>query len=231
MTTVTEAARASLRDERPNLLRGLGTIAILGCAVFSATILVADVVVPDHDWMADTISDLGAGPYEMIVDVGIYAYAAALIACAVGAAHAHLDGTRWSAAIYALILLGLIVFLVGARNEYGDAATGGPVIHVYLVYALGALFAFVPWAMSAGVAKVSPRLGRVCRLVSFVWIPLAPAFFFMPDGYDGLYERMLGVVTFAFVVTMGIAFYRIAEAVDPMGEGGGRAVPSAASRP
>ena len=214
MTILDDAARARLRDERPGLLRGLGTIAIAGCAIFSISILIADFVVPDHDWLADTISDLGAGRFEMIVDVGIYAYSASLLACAVGAAHAHLDGTRWSWSIYGLLLLGMIVFLVGARNEYGDGDSEGPVIHVYLVYALGALFAVIPWAMSKGVARVSPTLGTACKVVTVLWIPMAPAFFLLvPDAYDGGYERLLGLVTFVFVVTLGLTFLRVARAV------------------
>ena len=196
------------------MLRGCAWIAILGCAVFSLSILIADFVVPNHDWLADTISDLGAGKYEYIVDIGIYAFSAALLACAVGGAHAHLDGTRWSGSVFALILLGLIVFLVGARNEYGDSDQDGAVIHVYLVYALGALFAVVPWAMSKGVSRVSATLGRVCTAVSVLWIPMAPAFFFMPDGYDGGYERVLGLLTFAFVLSLAVAFLRIADGVD-----------------
>ena len=199
--------------EHPHLLRGLSLIAFAGCALLALSILVADVVVPDHDWMADTISDLGAGRYEYIVDVGIYGYAAALLACAVGAAHAHLGGRRWSWGIYGLILLGLIVFLVGARNEYGDADQDGAVIHVYLVYALGALFAVIPWAMADGLDVASPRLGFAARAVSVAWIPMAPVFFFLPDGADGIYERVLGLVTFAFVAAMALAFRRRADAI------------------
>ena len=191
--------------EHPHLLLGTAALAIGGCLVFALSILVADFVVPDHDWMADTISDLGAGRLEGIVDVGIYSFSAALIACAVGAAHAHLGGRGWTFGIYGLIATGLIVFLVGARNEYGDADHDGVVIHRYLVWALGALFAVLPWAMSEGVGRVSPRLRSLCRLVTVVWVPLAPLFFVVPTEIDGLYERLLGLVTFAFVGSVALA--------------------------
>ncbi|WP_146204872.1 hypothetical protein [Jannaschia seohaensis] len=109
----------------------------------------ADLVVPHPDAIADTISDLGAGRHEMIVDIGIYAYALSLIALAVGASHAHLGGLGWTLGIYGLILTGPIVFLVGARNEHGDGDHDGPVIQVYLVSALDLAFSVIPWAMSA----------------------------------------------------------------------------------
>lgn len=190
--------------EHPHILNGMAALAIAGPVIFSLSILIADFVVPDHDWLADTISDLGAGKYEYIVDLGIYAYSMSLIACAVGAAHAHLGGRGWTLGIYGLILTGLIVFLVGARNEYGDADQDGTVIHVYLVYALGALFAVIPWAMSAGAGAISRTLGILCKVATILWVPLAPVFFFMPDGIDGIYERMLGGITFLFVISIAL---------------------------
>ncbi|CTQ31744.1 DUF998 domain-containing protein [Jannaschia rubra] len=200
--------------EHPHLLRTLGWIALLGPAVFIAMLIVADVVVPDHDWIADTVSDLGAGRYEWIADVGIYAYSAALLACAVGAAHAHLGGRGWTFGIYGLILLGLIVFLIGARNEYGDGDSEGWEIHSYLVWVLGALFAAVPWAMSEGAGRIAPALKWSCRAVTVLWVPLAPPFFIFPTGWDGLYERMLGAITFVFVVSIGFALIGRARAIE-----------------
>jgi hypothetical membrane protein len=185
--------------EHPHILFGMAIIAFMGMAVFAASILIADFVVPGHDWMADTISDLGAGEYELIVDVGIYAYSASLIALAVGASHAHLGGRGWTAGIYALIVTGLIVFLVGARNEYGDGDSEGPVIHIYLVWALAIAFATVPWAMARGASAIRPIYGKICCASALIWILTAPLFFLVPDGVDGLYERFLGLITFVFV--------------------------------
>ena len=219
MTTVTQ--HPSVHDgpddpgaERPTFLRFLAALALGGCALFAVTILIADFAVPDHDWVADTISDLGAGKREWIVDIGIYGYSAALIACAVGAAHSHMGGRGWSFGIFGLIALGLIVFLVGARNEYGDHDDDGAVIHTQLVWALGLLFAIVPWAMSAGAGAVSDRLKWLCRGVTLAWVPLAPAFMLVvPDSWDGLYERGLGLITFAFVAAIAAVLLLRADAV------------------
>lgn len=208
--------------EHPHLLRSLAWIAIAGCVVFAISILIADQVVPEHDWMADTISDLGAGRYEFIVDMGIYAYAGSLFACAVGAAHAHLGGRGWTLSIYGLILTGLLVFLIGARNEYGDGDDEGWVIHSYLVYAIGLTYAVMPWAMSEGMGRISKRLKWIARGVTVAWVPLAPIFFFFPNGYDGAYERFLGAVTFVFVIALAATFFGRAAAID------GRVQPSGA---
>ncbi|MCK0167294.1 DUF998 domain-containing protein [Jannaschia sp. S6380] len=200
--------------EHPDILRGLAWIAMAGPVIFTVSILIADFVVPDHDWIADTISDLGAGRYEFIVDIGIYAYAASLIALSSGAAHAHLGGRGWTAGIFGLILTGLIVFLVGARNEYGDGDSEGWVIHTQLVWALGVAFAVIPWGMSAGADAISKTYGWMCRLATILWVPLAPIFFFLPTDIDGLYERMLGGITFVFVYAIALTLRGRAAALE-----------------
>ncbi|WP_308915283.1 DUF998 domain-containing protein [Jannaschia sp. LMIT008] len=206
--------------ERPTFLRLLATLALGGCAILAISILIADFAVPNHDWVADTISDLGAGKREWIVDIGIYSFSAALIACAVGSAHSHLGGKAWSLGIFGLILAGLIVFLVGARNEYGDADKDGAVIHGQLVWALGVLFAVVPWAMSYGAGTESNAAKWACRVVTILWIPAAPAFMLIvPDAWDGLYERGLGLLIFAFVGAMAYVLLSRARGVERMRNG------------
>ncbi|MCK0149565.1 DUF998 domain-containing protein [Marivita sp. S6314] len=191
-------------------MRALAGYAVLGCVIFGLSILIADWIVPDHDWIADTISDLGAGKYEYIVDIGIYAFSASLIAIALLAAHHHLGGTGWSAGLVAFAILGLIVFLVGARNEYGDSDQDGVVIHRYLVYALGLLMAAAPALMAHGARQVSPAHGRALIVLSVLWCLSAPVFFFLPTSVDGLYERALGLIAFAVVGTLAHLFYAVA---------------------
>ncbi|MEX3315962.1 DUF998 domain-containing protein [Sulfitobacter sp. PS-8MA] len=181
-------------------------MAILGCVIFAVSILIADFVVPDHDWIADTISDLGAGRYEFIVDIGIYAFSAALIACALLCAHLHQGQRKWSAGIIGLAGLGLIVFLVGARNEYGDHDTDGVVIHSYLVYALGVLMLLVPWLLSYGLAHCALGLAKTFKVLAVLWLLFAPPFFFLPTSIDGLYERGLGLIAMAMVILLGRFF-------------------------
>lgn len=188
---------------QPRYLIVLGWIGILSCAVFAGSVVVADLMVPDQRWMSDTISDLGAGELEFIVDIGLYAFSAGLIACALGASHIHLGGARWSWGIVGLAFLGLVVFLVGARNEYGDGDDEGVVIHSYLVYALGLLFFAVPMAMSWGARAAGVGFLRAFRFGAVVWALAAPPFFFVPDDVDGAYERGLMLLAFIFVISLG----------------------------
>ncbi len=194
--------------ESPFLVRVLGWYAITGCTVFAISILIADFVVPDHNWIADTISDLGAGKYEFIVDIGIYAFSASLVSIALLASHVHLGDQRWSIGVVGFAMLGLIVFLVGARNEYGDADHDGVVIHIYLVYAIGLLMTALPLLMANGAGRVSQKYRRFLFGVSIVWTLSAPVFFFLPDGIDGIYERYLGLIAMCAVCVLAMMFIR-----------------------
>ncbi len=205
---MTEEASTPAVESQPCLLIVLGWAAIAGCVIFAASILIADAVVPDHDWLADTISDLGAGRFEYIVDIGIYAFSASLLSVALLSAHAHMGGTGWSLGIVGLAALSLIVFLVGARNEYGDNDSDGVVIHIYLVYAIGALMTLVPLVMSAGAGRAGAGYRTALYIIAAVWTVAAPIFFFMPDSIDGIYERGLGLIAFALVITLARLFIR-----------------------
>lgn len=186
----------------------LAWLALAGCVVFAVSILVADFVVPDHDWIADTISDLGAGKYEYIVDIGIYCFSTSLIAVALLCAHVHLDGWRWSAGTLGFAALALIVFLIGARNEYGDADRDGAVIHIYLVYALGLLMVLIPLLMARGAGRINRFYARVLMVIAALWVVSAPVFFFLPTGIDGIYERYLGLLAFALIGAMAGLFLK-----------------------
>ena len=195
-------------DEQPRLLRFLSLLAVFGCVALTSSILIADFVVPDHDWIADTISDLGAGRYEFIVDIGLYTFSAALIGLALSAAHVHLGAWDWSVGIIALIVFGLLVFLIGARNEYGDNDSDGWVIHEYLVYGLGVAMTVACFALARGAARASPRYRRILIATGIVWVVSAPVFFFLPTDIDGIYERYLGAVSFVLILSLAHLFYQ-----------------------
>ncbi|MBI6629930.1 DUF998 domain-containing protein [Pontibaca salina] len=195
------------------LIYVLGWYAILGCVLLGISVLIADFLVPHHDWIADTISDLGAGKYEFIVDIGIYSFSASLVSIALLAAHVYLEGWRWGIGVIGFAVLGLLVFLVGARNEYGDNDSDGVVIHVYLVYALGFLFAVLPWAMSQGANRISAAYRQTLIGLSVLWAFSAPIFFFLPDSVDGVYERYLGLIAFCITITMARLFIHCAKSL------------------
>ncbi|MBM9594559.1 DUF998 domain-containing protein [Roseitranquillus sediminis] len=194
----------SIASEKSHLLVASGIIALLGAAALLIGVVVGSIFVPDHDWVAETISDLGAGPLEIIVDIALYGYAAGLISLSIGAAHAHLGDRWWSVGIFSLAIIAALVVMVGARNEYGDSDRDGIVIHIYLVYLLGVLFALAPLSMAKGAGSVHLGYRRIFRLCGVAWAVAAPVFFFVPTSVDGVYERLLGMI--ALIWTCSLAW-------------------------
>jgi hypothetical protein len=193
--------------QEPALLRFLAFTAFAGCAALALGTLIAPFFVPGYDRVADTISDLAAGEAEIFMALAFYGFAAGLMATALAAAHAHVDGRRWSVATVMLAVLAALVVIIGARNEYGDSDSDGVVIHIYLVYLLAVLVALVPLLMARGVAWGMPRSGRALVGLAILWIIAAPVFFFLHTGYDGLYEKLLGIVAAAIIVVLNLFFF------------------------
>lgn len=195
-------------ENQPMLMLILGWYVIVGCAALAVSILIADFVVPDHDWIADTISDLGAGRYEFIVDIGLYAYSAGVLCTALLAAHVHMGGKGRSVGILALLIFGMLVFLIGARNEYGDSDNDGWIIHQYLVYGLGVTVTVAAFTMAKGVQRADARYAHALRGFGALWVTSALVFFFLPTDIDGIYERGLGVIASAILITLAVFFIR-----------------------
>jgi len=192
--------------EQSCLLMLLGSLGLLGCASLVAGTVVAPFFVPGHDWVSDTISDLAAGNSQFIMDFALYGFSGGILAVALAASHAHQGGALWSSGVVALAILAVLVAIIGARDEYGDQDTGGIVIHIYLVYLLGALFLAVPFLMYR-IGSSHPRARRILTGLGLAWGLAAPVFFVLPTWVDGLYERVLGVIACAIVAVLATVFW------------------------
>ena len=161
-TAVRDASAHQESQSQPNLIIGLGWYVVFACAVSGITVLIADFVVPNHDWISDTISDLGAGKYEFIVDIGIYTLSSAFIATALLAAHIHLGGWRWSLGLVGLALLGLVILAKGAKRV--GVAYSRILVGISILWIVSApIFLFLP-------TKIDGIYERYLALIAFALI-------------------------------------------------------------
>lgn len=200
-------ARDHTVTERPYLLVTLAVIGVIGCVAVIAGMFAAQVVVPDHYWVSDTISDLAAGEWESVMDIALYGFATSLFAVSLAAAHAHLGGVFWSIGILTFVILAALIIVLGARNEYGDGDSEGVVIHIYLVYGIGALFTLAPLCMAGPVGVRHRWAGRTLIGLAVAWAILCPVFLLSPTSIDGLIERVLGLIACAIVCTLCAVFF------------------------
>jgi hypothetical protein len=197
-------------DVNRGFLKAMALVIWAGCVAVVVGLLIAQAMVPDHNWIADTISDLAAGENEIVMDVALYGFACSFFAAALGLSHVR--GWDWRLPVSALSMAGIaaLIVVIGARNEYGDNDSDGVVIHVQLVYALGVLMAAAPFLAARFAGEVRGGFGTGLRVLGALWIVAAPIFFFTDTAYDGLYERGLGVLAIAVVSILGAMFWRIA---------------------
>lgn len=197
----------------PAFLILLAGLAVAGSVALVAGNVIGSMVVPNHDWVSDTVSDLAAGRYEIIQDVALYGYAVGLAALALGTAHLHGGGARWSGLTLALMLIAICVIVIGARNEYGDGDNEGIVIHIYIVYAMGALFV-ATFSLAALVTRdMAPWFAKVSWAAAAFWSLGAPVFFMMPTAYDGAWERLLGLVSVLWTICFARVMWSIARGI------------------
>ena len=194
----------------PGFLRTLVWLTVIGSVGLVGGNIIGSIVVPGHDFVADTVSDLAAGRYEIIQDVSLYGFAMALLALGLASAHLHNGVTGWSALTICLVVLAVCVVVIGARNEYGDGDSEGVVIHIYVVYFLGALFAAVFALMGWHGARIAAFLKPLSWGCLVLWGVGAPIFFLLPTEWDGLWERGLGVITVVWALGYAIALHRFA---------------------
>lgn len=183
----------------------VGSIALVGANIWGS------IVVPDHDWIADTVSDLGAGRYEYIQDIGLYGYAFGLTAISLALAHLHSDHTAWNIGLASLSFCAIFIVIIGARNEYGDGDNEGVVVHIYLVYAMGALFAATFFGFAEGLDRIRPRYRAISYICGALWSVGAVIFFLMPTEWDGIWERGLGVITVIWVLSVSRALWQVSD--------------------
>jgi hypothetical protein len=62
--------------------------------------------------------------------------------------------------------------------------------------------------MSEGARCCGAIYGRILVGLSALWTVSAPVFFMLPTDVDGLYERYLGVIAMATVITLATLFLR-----------------------
>ena len=192
------------------LLRVCAVLGVTGAAALVGANVWGSLVVPGHDFVADTVSDLAAGRYEYIQDIGLYGYAVALLALTVALAHLHAEDGRWNIGLAALGLTALLVTIIAARNEYGDNDSEGVEVHIYLVYAMGVTFTLAFACFAEGLDAIRPRYRALSYVIAVLWAVGAVIFFLLPTEWDGLWERGLGILTVIWVVAVSRGLWTLA---------------------
>ncbi|MGB3299353.1 MAG: DUF998 domain-containing protein [Phormidesmis sp.] len=181
------------------LLLICGVVGIFGCASVLLTNAIGTVVVDGYNPISQTISDLAIAEKAWIQDTGLDLFAVSFITCAIGLLALNLGGLRWRAGAFTMLLLAVDIALIAEHNKYANREGVGTAIHIYCVYALGALFTAAPLLMAAGLRKISHGWYLYSLGTAASWAVLSPLFFFTPTSWDGAYERFISLIMITWV--------------------------------
>lgn len=194
--------------ERPELLVLCGLAGIVGMAAPMAILAISSVVA-EHDFFADTISDLARGPHKWIMDLGFYVNAAGLLSLAIASAHVHLGRWGWSIGVFLLALTGLVVVLLGLWDKF-DASAEAPAnwsAHTRLSILLGPLYLAGPLVMARGAAYVSRSYCWLFIVAAVLWIVLAAWYWMAPTAWDGFIEKAALLATMLWTLPLSWLYY------------------------
>lgn len=200
------AGCAPAANARPGIA-AFGAVGLAGAVVALAADAAAWLIHPSFDPMSETISDLAAGRYAIVSDIGLYALAGGMAALALGlwrlSDPAAAGGALWRAGCGAMVLAAIAIVLIGAYSEYGDGDLGGFEIHKELVIGLGLSQAAAPLLLAPGLARFGPGWRNVSLAFAALWLVAAPPFFFVPTSIDGGYERLVALAMVAWIGALG----------------------------
>ena len=194
-----------------------GTFGLVGCAAIVVTSAVGTAVHSEIGFVDDTISDLAVGRHAWIQDTGLHLFALGMAAVGAALYRWDLDGRAWRIGCLLLLAVAACIATIALRSEYGDDDPGGFVIHDELVYAVGLFFPAVALLTANGFRYFGEGWFRFNAAVAVLWIVLAPLFFVVPAAWDGLYERLVGLLMIGWLAATSVLLIRVRAELRPDG--------------
>lgn len=189
----------SVKKANSKLLLVYGLIGLLGCISVVVTDLIGIVVVDGYNPIAQTISDLAINRKAWIQDIGLNLFAASFATCAVGLFSLNLGGWKWKTGAGMLLILAVDILIISEYDKYADRSSFGSTVHFTCVCVLGVLFTLAPALLSLSLHKVSRGWQLFSLWTAICWGVLSPIFFFIPNGWNGAYERFLSLIVILWV--------------------------------
>ncbi|NCP19983.1 MAG: DUF998 domain-containing protein [Erythrobacter sp.] len=181
-------------------------MAIAGCAIAVACDLLGAALSDRIGIASDTISNLAAGEWDILSDLGIYAFVVGVLAVTVGLIRWRVSRWDWRIGTVLLVVLALDYTLIAAYEAYSTGE--GTQIHYKLVYLMGVAFPLTVLLTAGQFYELDRRLGIALYVGGALWAIAAPFLFLVPTAWDGLYERGLALGKLGWFVIMGAMIWR-----------------------
>ena len=184
-----------------------GAIGIFGCVAVIASDFIGIAVHEKHDPISNTISMLAIGKYGWIQDWGLDLLAIGFLALAIGLYTWKRTGVKWIISLFILVFISTDLILIAEHNQY--AGRPGNTIHRKLVYILAGLFLILNFLISSDLKSLRPYLKKFSLWIGFLWLISAPLLPFIPDSWDGAYERLICTMLVVWPAVVSYHLFKI----------------------
>ncbi|MFV8224316.1 DUF998 domain-containing protein [Christiangramia aquimixticola] len=198
--------------QKTTIFKISGIIGLIGCIAVLAADLIGIAVHEAHNPIANTISMLAIGKYGWIQDWGLNILAMGYLAIAAGLYTLKKDGLKWIISLIILVLIAGDIIMIAEHNQY--AGRPGENIHRTLVYILAGLFLVLTFLISSDIQTLKPSLKKFSLWIAGIWLVTAPWLPYIPDGYNGAYERLICSLLVIWPAVVSYHLIRIAIAKD-----------------
>jgi cell division protein FtsW (lipid II flippase) len=106
-----------------------------------------------------------------------------------------------------LVFLGVDLVLIAEHNQY--AGRPGYNIHRELVYILAGLFLVVTFMIGYDLQYLKTYLKKFSHWIAFLWLILAPLLPWIPDSWDGAYERLVSSLLVVWLSTVSYRLFKL----------------------
>jgi len=196
-------------SSEPDVGRGprvAGWIGLAGCAVALATDAATALLVEDYDYVADTISDLAEGPWAWLQDAGLCAFALGLAANAVSFWRQQRGDRRGMTGASLLLLAAGTIVAIALYDAYGPRE--GWTVHYVLVVSYAVLHFAASLLLGSALQDLAPWAAKASVANAFLFLLAAVPFYWLPDHWDGIYERGLAALVLGWLTTLSIVRLR-----------------------
>ena len=178
--------------------------AVAAIIVAGASNVVATLLVPDVSFLHATISNVAAGPYDWVQDLGFYVLAAGLVALAWAMGDVAGTGRPWTFSRIAFVIMALALIPIAAVHEYGDGDADKGAVHLesVLVYGVGYMAAMLLATRRMKAADDRWLWINIATVV--LWLALAAWYFTMEDRWYGLVERIVGAIMLVHIAVLAL---------------------------
>ncbi len=169
----------------------MGLLGYLGIAAMVISDVIASTIRQDYNPISKEISFLAIHNFNPTQDIGLYLLGLGTLACAAGLYVMLGNGLKRRVLVVLLFIAGLDIFLLTAFAVVVGDMPYAFLLHEIATGVLFAIFVLVSFLFGYAVRKDGSTYASSSYVICGVFIAMLAGYAFVPQGWKGIYERVL----------------------------------------